>query len=325
MRKRSVATLLVVCILAVSVMTGCGNKKSNTNIDELTETVTNIDELIENVTYTVDLSQYPLKEAEWLFGEVLSVENGTLLVKPYSAADREAYGQVVYIIADNAADFKKGDYVSAAFTEVDPPATEGGPLIIRAEELRRDGLYDKPVIYLYPETATVCSVKVTLDGYLTCTYPAHGAEGWQDFTAYPDGTLIFPDGSSYYCLYWEGRNASDFDFSSGFCVRGSDTAAFLADILPRLGLTAREANEFIIYWLPQMQDAPYNVISFQTEAYTDTAKLEITPAPDTLLRVFMAFYPSEEAVDIPAQEITPCQRQGFTVVEWGGSQVDGQE
>ena len=102
MRKRSVATLLVVCILAVSVMTGCGNKKSNTNIDELTETVTNIDELIENVTYTVDLSQYPLKEAEWLFGEVLSVENGTLLVKPYSAADREAYGQVVYIIADNA-------------------------------------------------------------------------------------------------------------------------------------------------------------------------------------------------------------------------------
>lgn len=55
------------------------------------------------------------------------------------------------------------------------------------------------------------------------------------------------------------------------------------------------------------------------------AKLEITPAPDTLLRVFMAFYPSEEAVDIPAQEITPCQRQGFTVVEWGGSQVDGQE
>ena len=95
MRKRSVATLLVVCILAVSVMTGCGNKKSNTNIDELTETVTNIDELtetvtnidelIENVTYTVDLSQYPLKEAEWLFGEVLSVENGTLLVKPYSS------------------------------------------------------------------------------------------------------------------------------------------------------------------------------------------------------------------------------------------------
>lgn len=54
------------------------------------------------------------------------------------------------------------------------------------------------------------------------------------------------------------------------------------------------------------------------------AKLEITPAPDTLLRVFMAFCPGEEAVDIPTQEITPCQRQGFTVVEWGGSRVDGQ-
>ena len=180
---------------------------------------------------------------------------------------------------------------------------------------------DKPVIYLYPEQPTVCSVKVTFDGQLTCTYPAHGQNGWQQFTAAPDGTLTFPDGKSYYCLYWEGLSQTAYDFSSGFCIRGPDTATFLADILPRMGLTDREANEFIIYWLPRMQDNPYNVISFQTDAYTEAAQLDITPTPDSLLRVFMAWYPSDKEVNLPAQTVTPFERNGFVVVEWGGSQV----
>ena len=30
-----------------------------------------------------------------------------------------------------------------------------------------------------------------------------------------------------------------------------------------------------MYWLPKMQDNPYNLISFQSERYTDTAKLDI--------------------------------------------------
>ena len=66
---------------------------------------------------------------------------------------------------------------------------------------------------------------------------------------------------------------------------------------------------------------PYNVISFQTTAYTDTAVLEITPTPDTLIRVFMAYIPSDVAVNIPAQEFAPVERVGFTAVEWGGSHV----
>ena len=113
----------------------------------------------------------------------------------------------------------------------------------------------------------------------------------------------------------------DYDFSAGFCVAGEDTAAFLEDALARLGLTRAEANEFIIYWLPQMQDKAYNLISFQQEVYTDSAKLAIDPAPETLLRVFMAWKPSEQFVDLPAQELSAPERVGFTVVEWGGCAV----
>jgi hypothetical protein len=69
-----------------------------------------------------------------------------------------------------------------------------------------------------------------------------------------------------------------------------------------------------------MQNNPYNVISFQGDIYTDYAPLEITPTPDSLLRVFMAWYPSETAVEITPQSLTAPERNGFTVVEWGGSQ-----
>ena len=178
---------------------------------------------------------------------------------------------------------------------------------------------EKPVIYLYPETLTEVSVSLTLDGELTCTYPAYG-RGWNHFTAHPDGTLVAPDGKEYYCLYWEGIQNTEYDFTRGFCVKGSDTAAFLEWALAEQGLTPREANEFIIYWLPRMEGNPYNVISFQTDAYTDGAVLEITPTPDTLLRVMMAWYPSETEVEMEPQTFEAPERKGFVAVEWGGSE-----
>ncbi len=104
-------------------------------------------------------------------------------------------------------------------------------------------------------------------------------------------------------------------------MAGEDTAAFLENALARLGLTEREANEFIIYWLPRMEGNPYNLISFQTDAYTDAAELTIDPAPDTLIRVFMAWKGLEQPVEIPAQELTAPARTGFTAVEWGGAEL----
>lgn len=177
----------------------------------------------------------------------------------------------------------------------------------------------KPVIYLYPEETTQVEVKLDYDGRLAHTYPAYG-DGWR-VTAQPDGTLTDETGREYYCLFWEGESDWEYDFSQGFCVAGADTAAFLEDALARLGLTDQEAQEFIIYWLPKMEGNPYNLISFQQEAYTDHARLTVTPEPDTLLRVFMAWKPVEEPVDLPAQELTAPERTGFTVVEWGGVEL----
>lgn len=177
----------------------------------------------------------------------------------------------------------------------------------------------KPVIYLYPEKQTEVSVKLALDGKLTCTYPAY-QNGWT-VTATPDGTLTDKNGQTYSYLYWEGETGARFDLSEGFCVRGEDTAAFLEGALADLGLTRREANEFIVYWLPLMQDNPYNLISFQTTAYTDAARLQISPTPDTLIRVFMTWKPSDTPVTLSPQTLTVPVRSGFVAVEWGGTRL----
>ena len=127
------------------------------------------------------------------------------------------------------------------------------PVIYLYPEEEQDEACDaKPVAYLYPQTETEITVRLDYDGELTCTYPAY-EDGWT-VSARPDGTLTDKNGQTYRYLYWEGISETEYDFTSGFCVPGSGTAEFLEDALARLGLNRAEANEFIIYWLPLMQD-----------------------------------------------------------------------
>ena len=184
--------------------------------------------------------------------------------------------------------------------------------------------FAKPVIYLYPEAEMEVTVRLEYQGRLTCTYPAPDPDGAWRVTARPDGTLTDKQGREYSYLFWEGASdGTPPDFSRGFVVRGSDTAAFLREKLAYMGLTPREYNEFIVYWLPRMQDNPWNLIAFQGKNYTDSAPLTVTPEPDSVLRVFMAYRPLATPVAVPPQELTLFVRRGFTLVEWGGQGPDG--
>ena len=180
---------------------------------------------------------------------------------------------------------------------------------------------EKPVIYLYPEQAQEVYVQLELDGEFTCTYPEYD-NGWK-VKAYPDGTLRDQvTGKEYNYLFWEGTSETEYDLSRGFVVEGKDTAGFLEEKLAYLGLNEKERNEFIVYWLPRMEDNKYNLITFQGKAYTEHAKLKISPEPDSILRVFMVYKPLDKAIDIPEQELEPFEREGFTVIEWGGAEME---
>ena len=132
----------------------------------------------------------------------------------------------------------------------------------------------KPVVYLYPEEETQVTVQLDYAGELTCTYPAYN-DGWT-VTASPDGTLTDGEGQTYSYLYWEGKDNVEYDFSQGACVAGEDTAAFLEDALSQLGLTRREANEFIVYWLPRWKKTP---ITSSLSSPTPTRKRRSWPLP----------------------------------------------
>lgn len=218
-----------------------------------------------------------------------------------------------------------GDQVTADYSNVyydsENNRVEVDFTSVKASDWQPDPLKAyKPVIYLYPEKEMDISVRLDYNGQLTCTYPAY-KNGWS-VTAQPNGTLIDAKRQTYNYLYWEGESHVPYDLSKGFCVKGEDTAAFLEEALAKLGLTRKEANEFIVFWLPLMEQNPYNIISFQTDIYTDNAKLFIDPAPDTLIRVFMAWQPNDKYVELKKQDLVAPLRKGFTVVEWGGTKIE---
>lgn len=181
----------------------------------------------------------------------------------------------------------------------------------------------KPVIYLYPQREMMVRVQVKPPDGFAFTYPDYG-NGWQ-VTAFPGGKLInHADNQEYTYLYWEGLDDRDdvYDLSQGFVVAGEDTALFLQEKLALIGLLPKEYNEMIVYWLPKMQSHPYNLIHFATEEeYANRVPMDISPPPDSVLRVFMVYKPLIGRVEVQPQELTTFNRSGFTVVEWGGSEL----
>ena len=180
---------------------------------------------------------------------------------------------------------------------------------------------DKPIIYLYPEEEIEITVKLGKKEKITCSYPEY-KDGW-NVVAKPDGTLIDTEtGRTLYALYWEGINNDEYNYNEGFIVKGSETIEFLEEKLEILGLNEREAEEFIVYWLPKLQENEYNYIRFATtDEINENMPLEFSVEPDTLIRVLMQFKGLDEYIEIQEQKLTTPERNGFTVVEWGGTEI----
>ena len=49
--------------------------------------------------------------------------------------------------------------------------------------------------------------------------------------------------------------------------------------------------------------------------------LEINPNPDTIIRVLMIFRGLESPMEVEEQKLDTPERKGFTVVEWGGTEI----
>lgn len=182
----------------------------------------------------------------------------------------------------------------------------------------------KPLILLYPTSDTPVDVSLEYSPWFSATYPEYNTiKKWWSVLAHPDGTLV--DNSTHqdtYGLFWEGNPAlNNYDLSKGFIVKGSELRNFLYTKLTDIGLNTKEKSDFIMYWYPKLQEYPYIQITFAGSDYTNTAKLNIFPTPDSLLRVFMIAKPLTEYREIPEQKLSKFERKWFSVIEWGGTIV----
>lgn len=178
----------------------------------------------------------------------------------------------------------------------------------------------KPIIYIYPQEKMDVSVKLGYPDKLTVTYPQY-KDSWE-VEAYPNGKLIDKKtNKELYSLFWEGYNTLNNGIKDeGFIVEGKDAYKFLEEKLETLGLNDREAEEFIIYWLPKLQNNKYNYIRFETmEEQDENMPLIISPKPDSVIRINMEYKQLDKKIEIKEQKLTTPERTGFTVVEWGGT------
>ena len=192
--------------------------------------------------------------------------------------------------------------------------------VISEIECSNNQPWDKPIIYIYPEEDMDVEVTVSNPEKFTVTYPKY-EDGWK-VKALTDGTLIDKNNKKYYALYWEGNGDKDNINKDGFVVKGEDSASFLEEKLEILGLNYKERNEFIMYWLPKLESNKYNYIRFKTrEEIDNNMKLNINPEPDTLIRVMMEYKGLDKKIKVKEQSLTKVERKGYTVVEWGGTEI----
>jgi hypothetical protein len=179
----------------------------------------------------------------------------------------------------------------------------------------------KPVIYLYPQQTENVSVQVTPTGGMSKSDPAYNG-GWNVVADSQSNIFNLGDSKTYPYLFWEGSGDSIYHMPArGFVIAKNDLGGFFDDKLAQEGLIPKESNDFKDFWMPKMlsENKPYYFVTFVDRATIDKlAPLDITPQPDTTIRVLMDYKGLDSPILVQGFDIKTPQRQGFTAVEWGG-------
>lgn len=183
----------------------------------------------------------------------------------------------------------------------------------------------KPVIYLYPTEPLFVDVKLEIPGRVTVSDPLYPDDGWKNVYAYPNplGAIKY-QGRDYPYLYYETDVVKPEIPTQGFVVKTELLEPKLRDMLTKIGLIEHEQNDFIEYWLPELQaeKKPYMFITtLPHEEKEKVDKVIMSVEPDTRIEVIFEFEPLDEFKIVTPLKLpsTPPKREGFTMVEWGGA------
>lgn len=175
----------------------------------------------------------------------------------------------------------------------------------------------KPNIYIYNDSDDVILVKFKAPQLITTSIPEYGG-GWT-VTSHKDGTLTTEDGSTYGYLFYESLTSKGiFDTKEGFYIEADDREDTFNSILSEYGFNSTEIEDFIQFWNVMLEeDRDYIMYPQYTETVNCAMEIDITPQPDTLVRMWFVFeeYSGQE---YETSMIIPFERDGYTIIEWGG-------
>ncbi len=171
----------------------------------------------------------------------------------------------------------------------------------------------KPAIYLYPLIDSKIQVKVNINGKITQDIPDYN-NGWNVF-ATKEGII----NNEYDYLFYEAElNKLELPHD-GWIVKYSDLESWFDNNLPKFGLNEKETRQFKEYWLNELPESSYYEIKMLDDKFLkQNMNLDIIPIPDTLIRIEFYFKPTDSIKEINEPVIVTPNREGFTVVEWGG-------
>lgn len=171
---------------------------------------------------------------------------------------------------------------------------------------------EAPVLYLYPESEMDIEVKINLHGrgHITDSRPEYN-NGWS-VRATSEGII----NGEYEYLFYEAAMSTPVNNRSGWLLDGQTLETDMRKLLGNHGLIEKEIDDFMEFWLPIIEGWSWYAV-YPQEA-DELIGLDITPAPDNVLRVLWVIRPLEQRIrlDTPP-DIVPFERKGFTVVEWG--------
>lgn len=202
-------------------------------------------------------------------------------------------------------------------------------VVVYVGQVQNDMIKRKPVIYLYSDKDITANIELDPYGDFTFTYPLYD-KNWEVEVKKDGGLLV--NSKEYLYLFWEARsNTMNPEIKDGklpgFLISSAQVIPFLEEKLTAIGFNQTEMTDFITYWGPILTKNKYAFIQFvvDEEYQSDIASIKIEPQPDAQKRIFILCSSLENAdvgYEIIPQEFETFERKGFTVVEWGGSEID---
>ncbi len=178
----------------------------------------------------------------------------------------------------------------------------------------------KPAIYIYPlndNTKVYLKIKSTNSIIYSC--PLYN-NGWE--------VVVDKDGKinkKYNYLFYELSLKDELILvPGGWVVEYNKLNEYFDNILPKLGLNYKEIRDFKDYWIKNLPFFDYYEIRLVDQEFLKKIiDLDITPTPETLIRVMFYFRPIDfndysKDYNLKEPNLKGILRKGYTVVEWGG-------